>query len=65
MSDTQHGSSTSDQRPDGAGTAADASRPPVPAGDATSKPKIGDTRPSRRADGSAGPDAGDQPAGDG
>ncbi|HSP02071.1 MAG TPA: ribonuclease E/G, partial [Acidimicrobiales bacterium] len=47
MSDTQHGSSTSnDQRPDGAGKAADAARD----GDDTSKPKIGDTRPSPRAD---------------
>jgi ribonuclease E len=62
MADTQHGSSTSDQRPDGAGTAADENRPSAPIADATSKPKIGDTRPSRRA---AGPDAGDQPDGDG
>jgi ribonuclease E len=51
MADTQHGSSTSDQRPDGAGTAADENRPPAPIADATSKPKIGDTRPPRGRDG--------------
>jgi ribonuclease E len=60
MSDTQHGSSTSnDQRPEGAGKAADGTGPTARDRDDTSKPKIGDTRPSPRADG--GGDDGDAP----
>jgi ribonuclease E len=60
MSDTQHGSSTSnDQRPDGAGKAADATGPAARDGDDTSKPKIGDTRPSPRADDGGNDGSGD------
>lgn len=62
MSDTQHGSSTSnDQRPDGAGKAADTTGPTARDGDDTSKPKIGDTRPSPRADDGGGDDGGAKP----
>ncbi|MCO8128972.1 Rne/Rng family ribonuclease [Acidimicrobiia bacterium EGI L10123] len=57
MSDTQHGSSTSnDERPDGAGKAAEGSEPAVGNGDDAHKPKIGDTRPSPRADEGGGAD---------
>ena len=64
MSDTQHGSSTSnDERPDGAGKAAEGSGPTVDNGDDAHKPKIGDTRPSPRADegGSTDGDGDDTP----
>jgi ribonuclease E len=66
MSDTQHGSSTSDQRPEGAGQAADTDGPTAPEGDASRKPKIGDTRPSPRAgDDQPGRASGDGSGGDG
>ena len=64
MSDTQHGSSTSnDERPDGAGKAAEGSGPTAGNGDDAHKPKIGDTRPSPRADegGSTDGDGDDTP----
>jgi ribonuclease E len=61
MSDTQHGSSTSSsQRRDGAGKAAEASGPSAPDDDTSNKPKIGDTRPSPRA-GDEGDGDGDKP----
>ncbi len=63
MSDTQHGSSTSDPRPDGAGKAADAAGRTAPDDDAR-KPKIGDTRPPLRADARTGDD-GSEGGGDG
>jgi len=50
MSDTQHGSSTSnDERSEGAGKAADASGRTADDDGTARKPKIGDTRPSPRA----------------
>jgi ribonuclease E len=51
MADTQHGSSTSDQRPDGAGKAAEAEGRTAPDDGTSRKPRIGDTRPSPRNDG--------------
>jgi len=62
MSDTQHGSSTSnDERPDGAGKAAEGSGPAAGNGDDAHKPKIGDTRPSPRADDRSSGDGDDTP----
>ena len=63
MADTQHGSSTSDQRPDGAGKAAEADGRAAPDDDTSRKPRIGDTRPSPRADG--GGDGGTEGDGEG